>query len=308
MTLLFKIDETRGLAWKKLFETHAPYIDVRLWPDVGDPAQVRYYAGWQPLENMQEQFAQLEVVFATSAGVDQFDMNALPEQVQLVRMLDPGIARGIVEYVCFAVLSLHRDMPLYLDQQRNRQWQAHPLLAASQRRVGIMGLGNLGVAALESLKPFGFSLSGWARSAKHIDGVQCFAGDEQLVPFLNQSDLLICMLPLTTETRGILNARTLSALPRGARLINVGRGGHLVEEDLLHALESGQVDQAIVDVLNDEPPSEDHPFWEHPRIWLTPHIGAMTSPETAFEGLLANIRRHQRGEKMQGAVARDEGY
>jgi glyoxylate/hydroxypyruvate reductase A len=308
MTLLFKVEDARGLAWKALFEKHAPDIEVRLWPDVGDPEKIRYFSAWQPPQDLHAQFPNLEVVFATSAGVDQFDLSTLPEHIDVVRMLDPGIARGIVEYVCFAVLSLHREMPLYLEQQRNNQWQTRPLIAAQKRRVGIMGLGNLGVAALEGLRPFGFTLSGWARSEKHIEGVQCFAGDEQLIPFLNQCDVLICLLPLTAETRGILNANTLSALPRGACLINLGRGAHLIEADLLDALDSGRIEHAIVDVLNDEPPAEDHPFLQHPRIWLTPHIGAMTSPDSAFEVLLANIRRHQRGEPMQGAIARDEGY
>jgi glyoxylate/hydroxypyruvate reductase A len=308
MTLLFKIDDERGSAWKALFNTHAPDIDVRLWPDIGDPGQVRYFASWESPKDLSARFPNLEVVFATSAGVDQFDLNTLPEPIEVVRMLDPGIAQGIVEYVCFAVLSLHRDMPLYLEQQRQNQWQTRPLTPARQRRIGVMGLGNLGVAALNALRPFGFSLSGWARSEKHIDGVQCFAGEQQLQPFLNQCDVLICMLPLTEDTRGILNADTFAALPHGARLINLGRGGHLVEADLLDALASGQIEHAILDVLNDEPPSQDHPYWQHPRIWLTPHIGAMTSPATAFDGLLANIRRHQNGEAMHGAVARNEGY
>ena len=308
MTLLFKIDDERGSAWKALFNTHAPDIDVRLWPDIGDPGQVRYFASWESPKDLSARFPNLEVVFATSAGVDQFDLNTLPEPIEVVRMLDPGIAQGIVEYVCFAVLSLHRDMPLYLEQQRQNQWQTRPLTPARQRRIGVMGLGNLGVAALNALRPFGFSLSGWARSEKDIDGVQCFAGEQQLQPFLNQCDVLICMLPLTEDTRGILNADTFAALPHGARLINLGRGGHLVEADLLDALASGQIEHAILDVLNDEPPSQDHPYWQHPRIWLTPHIGAMTSPATAFDGLLANIRRHQNGEAMHGAVARNEGY
>ena len=308
MTLLFKIDDERGSAWKTLFNTHAPDIDVRLWPDIGDPGQVRYFASWESPKDLSARFPNLEVVFATSAGVDQFDLNTLPEPIEVVRMLDPGIAQGIVEYVCFAVLSLHRDMPLYLEQQRQNQWQTRPLTPARQRRIGVMGLGNLGVAALNALRPFGFSLSGWARSEKDIDGVQCFAGEQQLQPFLNQCDVLICMLPLTEDTRGILNADTFAALPHGARLINLGRGGHLVEADLLDALASGQIEHAILDVLNDEPPSQDHPYWQHPRIWLTPHIGAMTSPATAFDGLLANIRRHQNGEAMHGAVARNEGY
>lgn len=308
MTLLFKIDDSRGQVWKALFQRHAPDIDVRLESDNGDPADVRYFASWIAPKALHDTYPNLQVVFATSAGVDQFDLSELPPHIDMVRMLDPGIAQGIIEYACFAVLSLHREIPLYLNQQHRQQWQTRPLVPASQRRVGVMGLGNLGVAVLNSLQPFGFALSGWARSAKDIDGVQCFAGQEQLKPFLNQCDVLICLLPLTDDTRGIINTELLAALPHGAKLINLGRGGHLVEADLLDALASGQIDQAILDVLNDEPPAEDHPFWQHPQIWLTPHIGAMTSPETAFEVLLANIRRHQRGEFMPGTIDRSEGY
>lgn len=308
MALLFKVPDARGVAWQSLFQTHAPDIDLRLWPEIGEPSQVRYFAAWQPPQNLHERFPNLEVIFATSAGVDQFDLGELPEHIKVVRMLDPGIAQGIVEYAGFAVLSLHRQMPLYLQQQREKQWQVHELTPASKRRVGVMGLGNLGVATLESLRPFGFELSGWARSQKDIPGVQCFAGAEQLPGFLAQCDILICLLPLTDDTRGILNAKTFAAMPKGAQLINLGRGGHLVESDLLNALQSGQLSHAIIDVLNDEPPATEHPFWHHPNIWLTPHIGANTSPDSAFDVLLGNIRRHQRGEAMQGEIARDQGY
>lgn len=308
MALLFKVPDARGVAWQSLFQTHAPDIDLRLWPEIGEPSQVRYFAAWQPPQNLHERFPNLEVIFATSAGVDQFDLGELPEHIKVVRMLDPGIAQGIVEYAGFAVLSLHRQMPLYLQQQREKQWQVHELTPASKRRVGVMGLGNLGVATLESLRPFGFELSGWARSQKDIPGVQCFAGAEQLPSFLAQCDILICLLPLTDDTRGILNTKTFAAMPKGAQLINLGRGGHLVESDLLDALQSGQLSHAIIDVLNDEPPATEHPFWHHPNIWLTPHIGANTSPDSAFDVLLCNIRRHQRGEAMQGEIARDQGY
>jgi glyoxylate/hydroxypyruvate reductase A len=308
MTLLFKIDDARGQVWKSLFQRHAPDIDVRLESDIGDPADVRYFASWIAPKALHTTYPNLEVVFATSAGVDQFDLSELPPHIEVVRMLDPGIAQGIVEYVCFSVLSLHREMPLYLSQQRQNQWNTRPLLHASQRRVGVMGLGQLGVAALESLKPFGFALSGWARSAKDIDGVQCFAGQEQLTPFLNQCDILICLLPLTDDTRGIINAQFLASMPRGAQLINLGRGGHLVEADLLDALESGQIDRAILDVLSEEPPAQNHPFFQHPRVWVTPHIGANTSPQSAFNVLLENIRHHQRGEFMPGTIDRSEGY
>lgn len=308
MTLLFNVDSERGLAWKALFQRHAPDIDVRFWPDIGDPADIRYLATWLPPQDVHLTFPNLQAIFATSAGVDQFDLTCLPPRVEVVRMLDPGIVQAIVEYACFAVLALHRKIPEYLTQQRQHQWQVQPWVSAPQQRVGVMGLGNLGVAVLERLRSFGFALRGWARSTKRIDGVQCFAGADQLPSFLNECDILICLLPLTEDTRGILDASTFAALPRGAKLINLGRGGHLNETDLLAALDSGQLQHAVLDVLNDEPPTADHPFWQHRQIWLTPHIGAMTQPETAFEVLLANLRRHQRGEQMIGTISRSEGY
>ena len=307
MALLYKADTERGQQWQALFAEHAPDIEVRLWPEVGDPAEIRYLMAWQPPQNLGD-FANLEVVFATSAGVDQFDLNQLPEQVPVVRMQDPGIVQGIVEYACMAVLSLHRQLPLYLYQQRQGQWQEQPWMPARQRRVGVMGLGMLGKAVLQHLRPFGFNLRGWSRSPQQLDGVECFAGAEQLPTFLGQCDMLICLLPLTEHTRGLLDARTLGALPRGASLINLGRGAHVVEHDLLHALDSGQLSHAILDVTQEEPAAAQHPFWQHPNIWLTPHIGAVTLPESAFAPLLDNLRRHQQGRPMSGVIEKNQGY
>ncbi|MCX2891281.1 glyoxylate/hydroxypyruvate reductase A [Pseudomonas sp. DCB_BI] len=308
MTLLFKVDQARGRAWRALFAEQAPDIEVRLWPDVGEASDVRYLATWQPPDGIAERFPNLEVLFATSAGVDQFDTAALPAGVQVVRMLDPGIVQGIVEYATMAVLALHRDLPLYLEQQRQGLWQDHPIVPAHQRCVGVMGLGNLGQAVLRLLQGFGFALQGWSRSEKQIEGVRCFAGDAGLKAFLADCEILICLLPLTPDTAGILDARLMSALPRGACLINLGRGGHLVDDDLLAALDSGQVRRAIVDVLASEPPGRGHPLMGHPNVWVTPHVGAMTHPESAFRVLLKNLRRHQRGEPMEGVVPRQRGY
>lgn len=308
MALVFKVDDARAAAWKALFETHAPDLDVRFWPQIGDPREVRYFAAWQPPQGLHEQFPNLEVIFATSAGVDQFDLSRLPAAIEVVRMLDPGIAQGIVEYACFAVLALHRQIPTYQRQQALKQWQPHDLVPAAQRRVGIMGLGNLGMAVLESLRPFGFRLSGWSRSLKNLAGVKCYAGTAHLQAFLGQCDILLCLLPLTDDTRGILNASSLAALPAGASFINLGRGAHLQEKDLLEVLDSGHLSHAILDVLDNEPPSPSHPFWTHPLISLTPHIGAMTAPHSAFDSMLENIRRHQRGDDLRGCIDRQRGY
>ncbi|UZE27846.1 2-hydroxyacid dehydrogenase [Pseudomonas asplenii] len=308
MALLYKADPVRGQHWQALFAEHAPDIEWRAWPDIGNPDDIEYLAAWQAPDDLQRVLPNLKVLFALSAGVDQLDLSRLPPELPVVRLLDPGITRGMCEYASWAVLSLHRDMLRYRQQQVARCWQAHLLQPAVSRRVGVLGLGTQAQQILATLAPLGFALSGWARSAHQLAGVDCYAGTAQLPAFLSQCDILLCVLPLTEQTQGILNRQLFAQLPQGAALINMGRGGHLVEEDLLDALDSGQLSGAVLDVLQEEPAPTEHPFWAHPQIVLTPHIAAMTQPASAFGVLLENIRRFERGEPMTGEVDRHKGY
>ena len=171
-----------------------------------------------------------------------------------------------------------------------------------------MGMGVLGRAVLERLATYGFRLRGWNRSLRHMESVESFAGAEQLQPFLEGCDVLICLLPLTPATKGILDRELLAVLPSGAALINVGRGPHLVDTDLIEALDSGRLSRAILDVTDPEPLAPEHPFWIHPRVFLTPHVASMTQPDTAAPILLENLRRHQRGEQLLDVVDRSRGY
>lgn len=308
MALLYKADPARAPHWQTLFAEHAPDLEWRAWPDIGNPEEVEYLAAWQAPDDLTQLLPNLKVLFALSAGVDQLDLSRLPADLPVVRLLDPGITRGMCEYATWAVLSLHRDMLRYREQQAARRWQAHLLQPAENRRVGVMGLGTQAQQILATLVPFGFALSGWARSVHEIEGVDCFAGQAQLSAFLGQCDILLCVLPLTEQTEGILDRNLFALLPRGAGLVNMGRGGHLVEGDLLEALESGQLGGAILDVLQVEPAAADHPFWGHPQVVLTPHVAAMTQPASAFGVLLENIRRFERGERMVGQIDRNRGY
>jgi glyoxylate/hydroxypyruvate reductase A len=308
MSFVYKADPARGAEWARLFAERMPDLPFHVWPDTGDPAAVRFLAVWQPPEQPLRQFPNLELLFSTGAGVDQLDFTALPPDLPVVRMVEPGIVGGMVEYVTLSVLALHRDFPAYREQQGREEWHPIRVRPASTRRVGVMGLGLLGRAVLERLASFGFVLSGWSRSPREIPGVACHAGEAALPAFLGGCDILVCLLPLTAETRGILNRQLFAGLPQGAGLVNVGRGGHLVEEDLLAALEGGQLSAAMLDVAEPEPLPPGHPFWRHPRIWLTPHIASMTQPETAVEAVIANLRRHARGEPLLGLVDRRRGY
>ena len=268
-----------------------PSLPFHIWPDIGDPRAVRYLAAWEPPADLADRFPNLEVLFSTGAGTDQFDLSAIPSTLPVVRMVEPGIIGGMVEYVTLAVLSIHRDWRTYLDQQRAGHWQPHRVHPASVRRVGVLGLGVLGRAVLASLSGLGFDCAGWSRSQQEIEGVECHAGPEGLAAFLACTDILVCLLPLTDDTRGILDAALFAQLPRGARLVNAGRGAHLVQEDLLAALQSGQLASAVLDAFVEEPLPAGHPFWSHPRIVVTPHIATRTRPEAIARQTHDNLAR-----------------
>jgi glyoxylate/hydroxypyruvate reductase A len=308
MAFLYKGDGRRGAIWAEQFARRMPGLPFRIWPELGDPAQVRFLATWQPPANIAQAFPNLEVLFSVGAGVDQFDFSALPPALTVVRMVEPGLTACMCEYVSWAVLSLHREVPLYLRQQRRCEWKEHPVRPAHTRRVGVMGMGTLGRAALAQLRQLGFECAGWNRSRRQEPGVRCYAGEAELDEFLAGTDILVCLLPLTPQTRGILGRRVFDALPQGASLVNAGRGGHLVEADLLAALERGQLSAAILDVCEPEPLPQGHAFWEHPRIWLTPHVASATQAESAAEALLDNLRRHAVGLPLEGVVDRARGY
>lgn len=308
MAFLFKSSVERGRVWGEAFARLLPDMPFRTWPDVGNARDIRYLAAWMVTRDLLEGLPNLEVLFSVGAGVDQLDLSQVPDHVQVVRMMEPGLTDGMVQYATFATLALHRDMLDYRQAQTDRRWAPRHLLPAGQRRVGVMGLGNLGTAVLNALRPFGFPLCGWSRSGGNIDGVEIFAGADALPAFLSGCDILICLLPLTGDTRGILCRNSFDLLPRGAAIVNIGRGGHLVEEDLLAALSDGQLSGAVIDVLNAEPAAASHPFWSHPRILLTPHVASQTRDDSSAEVLIANIRRHQAGQTMQGQVDRARGY
>ncbi|MBT0961598.1 2-hydroxyacid dehydrogenase [Denitromonas iodatirespirans] len=308
MSILYRSDAARAAAWASYFAEHAPDLDFRVWPDAGKLDEVEYLIAWQAPAEFLATLPRLKVLFSSGAGVDHVDFSAVPAHVPVVRMVEPGIINGMVEYVSLSVLALHRDFFDYVAAKAARVWNPLEVPPASARSIGVMGMGSLGQAVLERLAAYGFRLRGWNRSLRRMEGVESFAGPDQLQPFLAGCDILICLLPLTPATRGILNRELFSALPTGAALINVGRGPHLVDADLIEALESGRLSRAILDVTEPEPLPPEHPFWTHPRVFVTPHVASMTQPETAAPILLENLRRHQRGEALVGVIDRSRGY
>lgn len=311
MAVLIIASHDRPDWWAYELKQREPGLDVRIWPDVGDPADITYVLAWKPPAGALATLPNLAIVFSLGAGVDHlFTDPDFPSHVAVVRVVDPYLTAGIREYVLLHTLRYHRNQPALDQQQRDHVWddRARELRQADEQGVGILGLGELGRASAEALATLGFDVAGWSRTPKDIPGITCFDGRGGLDALLGRSRILVCLLPLTPETEGVLNADLFSKLPKGAYLINAARGRHLIEEDLILALESGRLSYATLDVFREEPMPADHPFWDHPQITVTPHNAATTDPRSVVVQILDDIGSFQRGDALSNQVDTDLGY
>ncbi len=305
----FVSSEVAASRWLPSLETALPEMRFEAWPEVADAQAVDVALVAAPPGGVLGRFPNLRFIQSLWMGVDGLLADpTLPRGVPIARLVDPGMVAAMSETVLARVLDWHRHLYLYRVHQAAGEW--HPLrqYLASDRAVGILGLGTLGMDAAAKLVALGFRVLGWSRREKSVPGVACFHGAAGLEVMLRETEALVCLLPLTAATRGILDARRLDLLPNGACVINLARGGHVVERDLLAALDAGRFSHAYLDVFETEPLPAEHPFWKHPRVSVTPHIAALTEPRTALAKVVANLKRFARGETPESLVDIASGY
>ena len=293
-----------------------PSLDLRIAPDIGRAEEIDAALVWQPPPGLLRTLPKLELIVSVGAGVDALLQDPTLPEVPLVRFVDPDLTGRMAAYIALNVLYHHRRMTEVRELQAGKVWRYLPEPAAGEVRVGLMGLGVLGTAAARALAPLGYHLRGWSRTPKAVDGVATFGGTDGLAAFLAETDILAVLLPLTPATRGLLSRglfarlsrRGRSALLPGPVLINAGRGGVQVDADILAALDAGELYAASLDVFETEPLPESSPLWSHPRVVVTPHVAAESSPPAIARYALAQRRACQRGEALANLVDRARGY
>lgn len=308
--LIVNLDKFIGNAeaWRDTFEEQFPNLEIRIWPNAGEPADIEYLAFMRPDFDVLPSFPNLKAMLTRQAGVNSFvDHPKLPN-VPLGKLEPPGGDPMMTEYVVMHALRFHREMPAYQARQAKREWHRGAITRPEERRIGFLGYGMMAKAPALVLKSLEFNVSAWVRTPKEDAEVPIFHGLDQLEPFLNQTDIAVCLLPLTNETEGIFCARTFAMMPKGAMLINVGRGKHVVDDDLINALDSGQLSYAALDALWPEPLPPESPLWLHPQVTVMPHVARRPTVVQLVTEIVANIRRLEAGESLLQEIDIEAGY
>jgi glyoxylate/hydroxypyruvate reductase A len=274
------------------------------------PEAIDFAISFRPPPGLLKSLPKLKVVFSLGAGIDGFLADPdYPRDIPLVRFVDETLTREMSQYIVLHVLMFHRTQRAFDAAQKTRVWlQGRMARRTEETRIGVLGMGEIGTFSAERLRDLGFPVSGWSRTRKNVRGVESFAGDAEFKAFLAQSDILVCLLPLTAATTGILNAKTFAMLPKGAYLINAARGAHQIETEIIEALDSGQLSGATLDVFQTEPLPGSSPLWSHPKVAVTPHIAAISDPDAAVRMVAEGMARFERGEPLANVVDLDREY
>ncbi len=309
MSLLLIAPNRDMSPWEKALHEVDPNLDIEIWPEVEDPQRVQFAVSWNQPKHVLDSYPNLKAVSSLGAGADHLLKDEfLPQSVDICRVVSGLLIQQMKEYVLGAVLNIQRNFVHYIRQKDQRTWQAHNHTLAEDLEVGIMGLGELGRPVAAQLAQVGYSVSGWSRSPKELQGVTTFAGNDELSAFLEQTQILVCLLPLTSETESILELDLFKQLKKPAWIINVARGEHLVDEDLIYALDSDILRGAWLDVFEEEPLPDKHAFWNRDNIIITPHIASITQPSEVADQIIDNYKRALSGMELNHQVNREKGY
>jgi glyoxylate/hydroxypyruvate reductase A len=312
--ILLAVDGPQAGEWLSALGAHAKTRALRVWPDaVGNPDDVAYACVWNPPHGLLAGFPNLRAIINLGAGVDHLLTDPMLPRVPVARVAHVDLTGRVTEYVVLHVLMHHRRQRLYDAQQRQRQWRSHDQPAANEVAVGVMGLGVIGSNVADALGRLGFKTAGWSRTAKNLPGVETFHGEAGLDAFLARAEILVCLLPRTRDTEGILNLGLFRKLKRdgaagGAFLINAGRGQLQINADIIAALDEGTLEGATLDVFPQEPLPPDSPLWAHPKVTVTPHNAGDISPRVFAPQIIAQIERFERGEPLDNVVDQVRGY
>lgn len=307
IVLIFENKDTGP--WAKTLKAKLPHASIEVYPDVKNPAAVDFVICWKPKKNVFQQFPNIKLIQSAGASIDHItNSQTIHENTRITRIVDKKLSHDMWEFVLAVVLARLKNTGTYQNQQSDNIWQQHPYKAMEETTVAILGLGKIGGYLAEKFAQLGFKVKGWSNSDKNISGAESFTGKDELSLCLKQADFLINLLPLTNKTKDLLNKTILQKLPHHAYLINVGRGEHLVDLDLVELLDASHLSGALLDVFRTEPLPPDHPFWHHPKIQLTPHIASLTNIESAVDQIAENYFRFTNNKELLNSVSLQKAY
>jgi glyoxylate/hydroxypyruvate reductase A len=292
--------------WVKALKKESPGINVYAYPEEHDPEEIEYVISWKHPRGIYKHYPNLKVIASMGAGVDHITCDPeIPENIAITRIIDKQLSVDMSDFVLALVMNHIRNISFH---HNSHSWKPLPYRRIEEEHIGIMGLGIMGNAVAQNLLKNRFNISGWAKTSKKLVGINTYSGEKQFEKFLNRSTILICLLPLTQETENILNKELFEKLPKGAYIINVARGQHLMEYDLLEMIDNGHLSGASLDVFRIEPLPQEHLFWDHPKINISPHIASITNPHKVVHQIMDNYRRMKEGKKLKNTIVRKLGY
>lgn len=309
MSIVLIFENKNPKPWEKALKKKLTNTTIEVYPNVKNKQTVDFVICWKPIKNIFEQFPNIKIIQSVGASIEHITGSQTINKDSIVtRIVDERLSNDMWEFLLTIVLSELKNTQTYLEQQTENTWKQHEYKTIDNTTISILGLGKIGGYVAEKFAKIGFNVKGWSNSSKQILNVKSYNGENEFDSFLKNSDFLINLLPLTNKTTGILNKKTFLKLPKNAFLINVGRGEHLVDADLIHALDNSIISGAFLDVFINEPLSKEHPFWNHSKIKITPHVASLTNVDTAIEQIAENYKRFLNKETLLNVVSLKKGY